>query len=49
MHEDWAVRILCSAHVLWSTERVDWKTLSGTAKAVMETPALATLPIMEYV
>ena len=49
VREHWAVRMLHCTHVLKGTEGVDWKTIAGTAKAVVESPALETLPIMEYV
>ena len=38
--EDWAVRMLRSAHLLKGAGRVDWKTLAGTAKAVLDGRAL---------
>ena len=47
--EDWALRMLRSAHVLKGAGRVDWKTFAGTAKAVLDSWALETVPIMEYV
>ena len=47
--EDWAPRMLRSAHVLKGAGNVDWKTFAGTAKAVLDGRALETIPIMEYV
>ena len=47
--EDWALRMLRSAHVLKGAGNVDWKTFAGTAKAVLDGRALETIPIMEYV
>lgn len=47
--QDWALRLLCSAHVLKGAGKVDWKTFEGTAKAVLDGRALETIPIMEYV
>ena len=47
--EDWALRMLRSAHVLKGAGKVDWKTFTGTAKAVLDGRALETIPIMEYV
>jgi len=47
--EDWALRMLRSAHVLKGAGKVDWKTFAGTAKAVLDGRALETIPIMEYV
>ena len=47
--EDWALRMLRSAHVLKGAGKVDWKTFAGTAKAVLDGRALETVPIMEYV
>ena len=47
--EDWALRMLHSAHVLKGAGKVDWKTFAGTAKAVLDGRALETIPIMEYV
>ena len=47
--EDWALRMLRSAHVLKGAGNVDWKTFAGTAKAVLEGRTLETIPIMEYV
>ena len=47
--EDWALRMLRSAHVLKGAGNVDWKTFAATAKAVLEGCALETIPIMEYV
>ena len=47
--EDWALRMLLSPHVLKGAGNVDWKTVAGTAKAVLDSRALETVPIMEYV
>ena len=47
--EDWALRMLRSAHVLKGAGNVDWNTYAGTAKAVLDGQALETTPIMEYV
>ena len=47
--EDWALRMLRTAHVLKGTRNVDWKTFTGTAKAVLDGRAFETIPIMEYV
>ena len=47
--EDWALRMLRSAHVLKGGGNVDWRTFSGTAKAALVSRALETIPIMEYV
>ena len=47
--EDWALRMLRSAHVLKGAANVDWKTFAGTAQAVLHGRALETVPIMEYV
>ena len=47
--EDWALRMLRSAHVLKGARKVDWKTFAGTAKAVLAGRPLETIPIMEYV
>ena len=47
--EDWALRMLRSAHVLKGAGNVDWKTFAGTAKAVLDGRAFETIPIMEYV
>ena len=47
--EDWALRMLRSAHVLKGARNVDWKTFAGTAKALLDGRALETIPIMEYV
>ena len=38
--EDWALRMLRSAHVLKGAGKVDWKTFTGTAKAVLDGRAL---------
>ena len=47
--EDWARRMLRSAHVLKGAGNVDWNTYAGTAKALLDGQALETIPIMEYV
>ena len=47
--EDWALRMLRSAHVLKGAGNVDWKTFAGTAKAVLDGRTLETIPIMGYV
>ena len=47
--EDWAQRMLRSAHVLKGAGNVDWKTFAATARAVLDGRALETIPIMEYV
>ena len=47
--EDWALRMLRSAHVLKGGGNVDWRTFTGTAKSVLDGRALETIPIMEYV
>lgn len=47
--ENWAVRMLCSAHVLKGAGKGDWKTFAARAKAVLEGRALETVLIMEYV
>ena len=47
--EDWALRILRSAHVLKGAGNVDWNTYAGTARALLDGQALETIPIMEYV
>ena len=47
--EDWALRMLRSAHVLKGAGNVDWKTFAGTAKSVVDGRAFETIPIMEYV
>ena len=47
--EDWALRMLRSAHVLKGAGNVDWQTFAGTAKAVLDGRAFETIPIMEYV
>ena len=47
--EDWALRMLRSAHVLKGAGNVDWRTFAGTAKSVLEGRALETIPIMEHV
>ena len=47
--EDWALRMLRSAHVLKGAGNVDWKTFAWTARAVLDGRALETVPIMEYV
>ena len=41
--------MLHSAHVLKGAGKVDWKSFTGTAKAVLDGRALETIPIMEYV
>ena len=41
--------MLHSAHVLKGDGRVDWRTFTGTAKAVLDGRVLETIPIMEYV
>ena len=47
--EDWALRMLRSAHVLKGAGNVDWNTFAGTAKALLDGRTLETIPIMEYV
>ena len=47
--EEWAQRMLRSAHVLKGAGNVDWKTFAATARAVLDGRALETIPIMEYV
>ena len=47
--EDWARRMLRSAHVLKGAGNVDWLTFAGTAKVLLDGRALETIPIMEYV
>ena len=47
--EDWALRMLRSAHVLKGAGNVDWRTFGGTAKSVLDGRALETIPIMEHV
>ena len=47
--EDWALRMLRSAHVLKGAGNVDWRTFAGTAMALLDGRALVTVPIMEYV
>ena len=47
--EDWALRMLRSAHVLKGAGNVDWRTFAGTAMALLGGRALETIPIMEYV
>ena len=47
--EDWALRMLRSAHVLKGAGSVDWKTFTGTTKALLDGQALETIPIMKYV
>ena len=47
--EEWAQRMLRSAHVLKGAGNVDWKTFAATARAVLDRRALETIPIMEYV
>ena len=47
--EDWALRMLRSAHVLKGAGNVDWNTYAGTAKTFLDGQALETIPIMEYV
>ena len=39
----------CAAHVLRGTVNVDWRTLARTAKALLDSRALETIPIMEYI
>ncbi|MCY3793066.1 MAG: hypothetical protein OXG51_01660, partial [Gammaproteobacteria bacterium] len=45
--EDWALRMLRSAHVLKGAGNVDWNTVAATAKSVLDGRALETIPIME--
>ena len=47
--EDWALRMLRSAHILNGAGNVDWRTFAGTAKALLDGWALEDMPIMEYV
>ncbi len=47
--EDWALRMLRSAHVLKGAGNVDRNTFAGTAKALLDGRTLETIPIMEYV
>ena len=47
--EDWALRMLRSAYVQKGAGKVDWKSLAGTAKTVLDGRALETVPIMEYI
>ena len=47
--EDWALRVLRSAHVLKGAENVDWTTYAGTVKALLDGQALETIPIIKYV
>ena len=47
--EDWARRMLRSAHVLKGAGNVDWRTFAATAMALLDGRALETIPIMEYV
>ena len=47
--EDWALRMLRSAHVLKGAGNVDWNTYAGTAQSLLDGQALETVPIMEYV
>ena len=47
--EDWALRMLRSAHVLRGAGNVDWNTFAGTAKALLDGRTLETIQILEYV
>ena len=47
--EDWAQRMLRSAHVLKGAGNVDWNSFAGTARALLDGQALETVPIMEHV
>ena len=47
--ENWALRMLRSAHVLKGAGNVDWNTFAATAKALLDGRALETIPIMEHV
>ena len=47
--EGWALRMRGSAQVLKGAGKIDWKTFTGMAKAVLDGRALETAPIMEYV
>ena len=47
--DNWARRMLRSAHVLKGARNVDWRTFAGTAIALLDGRALETMPIMEYV
>ena len=43
--EDWALRMLRSAHILKGAGNVDWRTFAGTAKALLDGWALEDMPI----
>ena len=48
-HDDWALRMVRSAHVLKGAGKIHWKTFAGTAKAVLDGRTPERIPIMGYV
>ena len=47
--EDWAPRMLRGAHVQKGSGKIDWNTIAGTAKALLDSRALEAIPFTEYV